>query len=111
MVREDDLVLAMDKESLFTQSFWVGISRQLPELVDDPEATEQIVDRLIGQYLPVLLKSQSKEDFDRAWLAFWSYLVAPRTTRKPFHLPSKDADRLIAEFQIALSRIGESEGS
>ena len=93
----------MDEEQLFDHSFWVGIATKLPDLMNDPEGTEHLVERFVGQYLPVLLRSRAQQDIDRAWLALWHYLVAPRTNRKPFGLSSKTADFLIAEFQSALS--------
>ena len=68
----------IDKE-LFDQSFWVRIATKLPELSSDVEGVEHLVDRFIGQYLPVLLSAGSKEDHGHVWLAFWSYLFAPST--------------------------------
>ena len=94
----------MTEKELFDQSFWVNIASNLPELLNDLEGIEHLVDRFTGQYLPVLLRARSKEDSDHAWLAFWNYLVAPRTSRKPFGLSQRTADHLIAEFQRSLSR-------
>ena len=96
----------MTEEDLFDQSFWLEISKKIPELVSDLDGSEHLVDRFVGQYLPVLLRARSKEDVDRVWLAFWSYLVAPRTSRKPFGLSSRAADLLIAEYQGALFELG-----
>ena len=96
----------IDKDDLFDQSSWLEISKKLPELVSDLDGAEHLVDRFVGQYLPVLLRARSKDHSDHAWLAFWSYLVAPRTSRKPFGLSSRAADLLIAEFQRALSEPG-----
>jgi len=90
----------------FDQSFWEKIAANLPELLGNPGAVEQLVDRFAGQYLPVLLRARAKEDSDRVWLAFWSYLVAPSTRRRPFGLSPEAADRLIADFQKALSELG-----
>ena len=95
--------MEVEKE-LFEQSFWVSVAMKVPELLNDPEGVEHIVARFVGQYLPVLLRARVKRDIDHVWLAFWSYLVAPRTSRKPFGLSSGTADLLIAEFQGALSR-------
>ena len=95
--------VALTEKELFDQSFWVNIATNLPELSNDPEGAEHLVDRFVGQYLPVLLRVTRKEDSDHAWLAFWSYLVAPRTNRKPCSLSSQAADLLIAEFQSALT--------
>ena len=93
----------MDEEELLDQSFWVSIAVKVPELLDDPEGAEHVVDRFVGQYLPTLLRTRA-EDIDHVWLAFWNYLVAPRTSRKPVGLSSRVADLLIAEFQSALPR-------
>ena len=94
----------MNEEELLNQSFWLSIAMKLPELLNDPEGTEHLVDRFVGQYLQVLLGTSGKQDTDHVWLAFWHYLVAPRTRRKPFGLSGRAADLLIAEFQSALSR-------
>ena len=96
----------MNEEDLLDQSFWLSIAMKLPELLDDPEGAEHLVERFTGQYLQVLLRTSGKEGVDHVWLAFWHYLVAPRTRRKPFGLSSRAADLLIAEFQSALYRLG-----
>jgi len=93
----------MNEEELFDQNFWVNIAMAFPELLNNPEGAEHLVDRFVGQYLPVLLRSRKQEDSDHVWLALWHYLVAPHTNRKPFGLSSSTADLLIAEFQGALS--------
>ena len=93
----------MKQEELFDQSFWVSIAMTFPELLNNPEGAEHLVDRFVAQYLPVLLRSRADEDRDHVWLALWHYLVAPATNRKPFGLSSRAADLLIAEFQGALS--------
>ena len=98
--------MALTDKELFDQSFWVNIATNLPELLNDPEGAEHLVDRFVGQYLPALLRSSLEEQRDHVWLAFWHYLVAPRTSRKPFGLSSRTADLLIAEFQGALSELG-----
>ena len=90
-----------DKE-LFDQPFWLEIATRLPELASNLEGADHLVDRFVGQYLPALLGSRAKADRDHVWLAFWHYLVAPHTRRKPFGLSSQTADLLIAEFQGAL---------
>ncbi len=94
----------MDEEELIDQSFWVSIAVKVPELLDHPEGAEHVVDRFVGQYLPALLRARVQPDIDHVWLAFWNYLVAPRTSHKPAGLSSRTADSLIAEFQSALPR-------
>ena len=96
---------SIDNE-IFDQSFWERIAAKLPELSSDAEGVERIADRFAGQYLPVLLRGRTQEERDHVWLAFWHYLVAPRTNRKPFGLSSRTADLLIAEFQKALPDLG-----
>ena len=88
---------------LFDQSFWEEIARSSPDLVDNPEGAEHLTYRFVGQYLPALLRARTKEESDHVWLAFWRYLVARRSSRKPFGLSQHAADGLIAEFQKALS--------
>jgi len=96
----------LDKEEIFDQSFWVSIAMKLPEFLNDPEGAEFMIDRFVCQYLPALLRTGVQQNIDHVWLAFWNYLVAPRSSRKPFGLTSRTADLLIAEFQSALSRPG-----
>ncbi|PKB72554.1 MAG: hypothetical protein BZY75_06255 [SAR202 cluster bacterium Io17-Chloro-G7] len=93
----------MTENQLFDHPFWMNIAAKLPDLSDDLEGVEHLVYRFVDQYLPVLLRVTRQEDIDHAWLAFWSYLVAPRTHRKPCYLSSWTADLLIAEFQSVLS--------
>ena len=96
----------IDKDDLFDQSFWLEIAKKLPELVSDLDGAEHLVDRYVGQYLPALLSTRGQPGKDHVWLAFWNYLVAPRSSSKPFGLTSRTADLLITEFQSALSRPG-----
>ena len=94
----------MADAKLFEQSFWEDIARNSPELVDNLDGLELVAYRFVGQYLPALRRTRTKEDSDRVWLAFWSYLVARATGRKPFGLSNRAADHLIAEFQNALPK-------
>ena len=96
-------LIAMNEEELFDQSFWLSIAMNLPQLQNDPEGAEHLVERFVGQYLPVLLRPSGPQGTDHVWLAFWHYLVAPSTKRKPFGLSSGAADLVIVEFQNALS--------
>ena len=95
----------MRDRDLFDPSFWEGIARTSPELGDDPDGAEHLAYRFVGQYLPALLRARTKQDSDDVWLAFWSYLIARRSKRKPFGLSQQAADRLITEFQKALSEL------
>ena len=93
----------MRDRNLFDHTFWEEIAGSSPELVDNPEGTEHLAYRFVGQYLPALLRVRTKEDSDDVWLAFWSYLVARGNQRKPFALSQEAADRVITEFQQVLS--------
>ena len=57
----------------------------------------------MGKYLPAVLRARNEEERERVWLAFWSYIVARATSRKPFGLSHGAADQLIKELQTALS--------
>jgi hypothetical protein len=94
----------MTKEALFDHDFWVDLAAQSPELADNPKGADHLVLRYLGQYLPALLRSRTREDRERVWLAFWSYLVARASRKKPFGLSHHGADDLIARFQEALQR-------
>ena len=93
----------MRDRNLFDHSFWEEIARSSPELVDNPEGAEHLTYRFVAQYLPALLRASTKKDSDDVWLAFWSYLTARGNQRKPFVLSQEAADRVITEFQQALS--------
>ncbi|PKB68888.1 MAG: hypothetical protein BZY81_00345 [SAR202 cluster bacterium Io17-Chloro-G4] len=92
----------MTEEDVFDLTYWMKIATNIPEISNDLEGVEHLVGRFVGQYLPVLLRVTNKEAQDHAWLAFWSYAVAPSTNRKPCNLSSRTADLLIAEFQKVL---------
>ena len=94
----------MSGGNLLDKSFWEEIARDLPELVDNPEGTAHLASLFAGKYLPALLRAGTAEARERVWLAFWSYLIARPTRRKPTSLSQKAADRLIADFQNALAR-------
>ena len=92
------------KDSLFDHDFWVDLAARSPELADNPEGADHLVLRYLRQYLPALLRSKTQEDRERVWLAFWSYLVARASWKKPFGLSHHGSDDLIARFQEALRR-------
>ena len=83
---------------------WEAIANGSPELSDNPEGAEHLADRFEGQYLPAMMKARTPEAQERVWLAFWTYLTAPLTQRKPFRLSSKAADQLIGDVQKAMSQ-------
>ncbi len=99
---------AQNGEEEINQSFWLDVAVTLPELAADPEGAAHLVERFVGQYLPALVRAASPEARERAWLAFWSYVVAPRTGRKPFTLSSRNADCLIGKFRRILETYGQS---
>ena len=84
-------------------SFFAEIAKRSPELVDNLEGAEHLARRFVSQYLPVLLRAKTEEDRNHVWLAFWSYLIAPRNRRKPFGLSQEAAEGVLAHFQGVLS--------
>lgn len=92
----------------FDQSFWEEIANDLPELVGNPDGAEHLAYRFVGSYLPALLTARTKEAKDHVWLAYWTYLTARESKRKPFRLSQQAADQLIGEFQKVLSNLSES---
>ena len=103
-------LVLIDENKFLDQSLWLGICNKLPQVASEPDGLEHLVERFLAQYLPAYLRARASGDVDRVWLAFWHYLVAPRTSRKPFGLSSQAADLLIAEFQKALSEPYPSGG-
>ena len=67
----------MTEEELFDQTYWVNLAAKIPDLVDDEEGVAHLVDRFVGQYLPVLLRVTRKED------------PTPAIARSRRRLPSK----------------------
>jgi hypothetical protein len=49
-----------------------------------------------------VLGAKDNEERERVWLAFWSYLIARETSRKPFGLSADAADEIIGQFRAAL---------
>lgn len=84
-------------------SLWETIATDSSELRGNPEGASYLVQRFEGQYLPALRKARTQEQRERVWLAFWSYLTATISSRKLFRLSPGGADRLIGEFQKAMS--------
>ena len=93
----------MENDEIPGSSLWEAIANRHPEFSGNPEGAAHVAYRFEGQYLPALSKARTQEESERVWLAFWSYLTAPLTRRKPFGLSSRAADRLIAEYQEALT--------
>jgi hypothetical protein len=91
---------------LFDRGFWEAITRGSLALRDNPEGVEHLVYRFLGKYLPNLVSARTEEDRGRVWLAFWSYLIARASWKKPFGLSQEAADELIAQFKIALGGSG-----
>jgi hypothetical protein len=83
-------------------AFWVEIAIRSPELEENPEGAAHLAFRFAGKYLPIVLGTKDHEARERVWLAFWSYLTARETSRKPFGLSSDAADEIIGHFRAAL---------
>jgi hypothetical protein len=87
---------------LLDETFWVEIAIRSPELEENPEGAAHLAFRFAGKYLPIVLGAKDNEERERVWLAFWSYLIARETSRKPFGLSSDAADEIIGQFRAAL---------
>jgi hypothetical protein len=98
------------RQDLFDRDFWEAITRDSPALRDDPHGAEHLVNRFLGKYLPNLISARAPEDRGRVWLAFWSYLIARASWKKPFGLSHEAADELIARFKIALGGGAPEDG-
>ena len=98
----------MEEDQLFEHSLWLGIAVKGSELQDNLEGAAHLVERFVAQYLPAALQSSSDQSYERVWLAFWHYLVAPMTRRKPFGLSGTAADELIAEYRNEIARYNSS---
>ena len=96
----------MHRPDEFDQSPFLEITRASPELAGNPEGAERLAYRFLSKYLRALLRARTGQDREQVWLAFWSYLIARATRRKPFTLSHQAADRLVARFQKTLSEQG-----
>ncbi|MBM3941119.1 MAG: hypothetical protein FJ318_09650 [SAR202 cluster bacterium] len=67
--------------------------------VEDDAAREQIVDRVLFQYVPAALNAKTDEQTARAWDALRYYLTTRPTPRKPWQLSAADAERIVAGLQ------------
>jgi hypothetical protein len=84
------------------EAFWGEIAIRSPELVENPEGAAHLAFRFAGKYLPIVLGAKDNEERERVWLAFWSYLTARETSRKPFGLTADAADEIIGQFRATL---------
>lgn len=84
------------------EAFWEEIAARSPELEENPEGAAHLAFRFAGKYLPIVLGTKDNEERERVWFAFWSYLIARETSRKPFGLSSDAADEIIGQFRAAL---------
>lgn len=84
------------------EAFWEAIAIRSPELEENPEGAQHLAFRFAGKYLPIVRGTKDNGERERVWLAFWSYLVARETSRKPFDLSPDAADEIIAQFRAAL---------
>ena len=92
----------LKSENLFDYDFWVSLASLSQELENNPRGTEHLVFRYIDQYLPALLSARTINDQDHVWLAFWSYVVARKSAKKPFSLSHHSADELIIRFKESM---------
>ena len=73
----------------------------------DPDVRDQILSRWLNKYLKAVMRAQSQEWEDRAWLALYNYLIYPISPRKPFSLSMHEADGLVAALQEQVRALRE----
>jgi len=100
----------LSEPDLFEPDTWLAIAVGLPELHENPEGAAHLVYRFLGKYLPALLRARTPEERGRVWLAFWSYLIARQSRKKPFGLSHQAADELIARIRQELESKGIATG-
>ena len=91
--------------NLHDGSSWEDIVRESSGFIDNAEGVDHFIYRFQGQYLPIIVKSRTKEGLEHAWLALWSYMIARRSPRKPFTLAHDAADDLITRLKVEVERI------
>ena len=78
---------------------WNEILGRAGGWASDPDVRDQILSRWLNKYLKAVMRAQSQEWEDRAWLALYNYLIHPISPRKPFSLSTHEADGLVAALQ------------
>ena len=83
---------------------WKKVIREFPTLEEDLEGVESLIEHFEGEYFEALQMARDEDARDHVWVAFWNFLIARPTMRKPFQLTSQDADELIARLQSVLDQ-------
>ena len=86
---------------------WNEILGRSGGLASDPDVRDQILCRWLNKYLKAVMRAQSQEWEDRAWLALYNYLIHPISPRKPFSLSTHEADGLVAALQEQVRALRE----
>ena len=76
-------------------------------LRDDSDALEHALDLFIAQYLQALMRANGPAESQRAWSAYFNYLIAPATRRKRFQLDKPQADQVILGIQEIIRSLSD----
>ena len=76
---------------------------------NDLDALEHALDLFIAQYLQALMRAKTVEQAQRAWSAYYNYLVAPTTRRKKFQLNDSQADLVISNIQEIIRSLNDGD--
>ena len=72
----------------------------VPAFDADPAVREQVLERFWRKYLKAVLAARNPSSEERAWEAFYFWLVFPATSRKPFEVPEREAKAFIAALRL-----------
>ena len=92
---------------VFSSHLWNEILGRADGWASDPDVRDQILSRWLNKYLKAVMRAQSQEWEDRAWLALYNYLIYPISPRKPFSLSPHEADDLVAALQEQVRALKE----
>ena len=76
---------------------------------DDLNALEHALGLFVAQYLQALIRANTIAQSERAWSAYFNYLVAPATRRKTFQLSASQADLVISGIQKIIQSLDDVE--
>lgn len=76
---------------------------------DDLNALEHALGLFVAQYLQALIRANTIAQSERAWSAYFNYLVAPVTRRKTFQLSASQADLVISGIQKIIQSLDDVE--
>lgn len=71
----------------------------------DAAILKHVDERFRRKYLRAALIAQTPAAETRAWDAFFHWLTAPATTRKPFEVPTAEAVEILARLRLLAERL------